>query len=151
MNSRRPASDPLGVDRGKIHQLIGNAALRFYDASLNVPRGKYTPCHNRVSLVVGQRYTWFVSRFPQLLPQRQGVISRPKGATYYFEASYGLSPEFAEFVANHPAQIDRASATGRVLLERKIVHVPDVLADPEYTYAARGDDWRGHSLTGKLS
>ena len=39
----------------------------------------------------------------------QGVISRPKGATYYFEASYGLSPELAEFVANHPAQIDRAS------------------------------------------
>ena len=68
----------------------------------------------------------------------QGVISRPKGATYYFEASYGLSPEFAEFVANHPAQIDRASATGRVLIERKIVHIPDVLADPEYTYAARG-------------
>jgi GAF domain-containing protein len=68
----------------------------------------------------------------------QGVISRPKGETYYFEASYALSPEFAEFVANHPAQIDRSSATGRVLLERKIVHIPDVLTDPEYTYGERG-------------
>jgi hypothetical protein len=36
------------------------------------------------------------------------VIGRPKGATYYFEASYRFSPEFAEFIANHPAQIDRA-------------------------------------------
>jgi two-component system NtrC family sensor kinase len=62
------------------------------------------------------------------------VIGRPKGATYYFEASYGFSPEFAEFVANHPAQIDRGTVSGRVLLERKIFHVPDVLADPEYTY-----------------
>src|SRR5262249_48802505 len=33
----------------------------------------------------------------------QGVIGRPRGGTYYFEASYGVSPEFAEFVANHPA------------------------------------------------
>ena len=74
----------------------------------------------------------------RLCEAEQAVISRPKGATYYFEVSYGLSPEFAEFVASHPAQIDRSSATGRVLLERKIVHIPDVLTDSEYTYAARG-------------
>ena len=74
----------------------------------------------------------------RLCEAEQAVISRPKGATYYFEASYGLSPEYAEFVASHPAQIDRSSATGRVLLERKIVHIPDVLTDSEYTYATRG-------------
>jgi K+-sensing histidine kinase KdpD len=74
----------------------------------------------------------------RLCEAEQAVLSRPKGATYYFEASYGLSPELAEFVASHPAQIDRSSATGRVLLERKIVHIPDVLTDSEYTYAARG-------------
>jgi signal transduction histidine kinase len=64
------------------------------------------------------------------------VIGRPKGTTYYFEASYGFSSEFAEFVASHPAGIDRGTVSGRVLLERKIFHVPDVLADPEYTYGA---------------
>jgi len=32
--------DAPGVDRGKIHEMIGNAALKFYDASLNVPRVK---------------------------------------------------------------------------------------------------------------
>src|SRR5262249_26003750 len=61
-------------------------------------------------------------------------IGRPRGETYYFEASYGLSREYAEFVASHPAGIDRGTVSGRVLLERKIVHVPDVLVDPEYTY-----------------
>jgi predicted dienelactone hydrolase len=32
--------DAPGVDRHKIHEVIGNAAVTFYDASLNVPRGK---------------------------------------------------------------------------------------------------------------
>jgi signal transduction histidine kinase len=62
------------------------------------------------------------------------VIGRPKGETYYFEARYGLSRGYAEYSASHPAGIDRTTVSGRVLLERKIVHVPDVLADPEYTY-----------------
>jgi GAF domain-containing protein len=62
------------------------------------------------------------------------VIGRPRGTTFYFEATYGFSPDLTEFVANHPAQIDRGTVSGRALLERKIFHVPDVLADPEYTY-----------------
>jgi signal transduction histidine kinase len=79
----------------------------------------------------------------------QAVIGRPKGATYYFEASYGLSPELAEFVGTHPSRIDGSSVSGRVLFERKIVHVPDVLADPEYTYAHQlGDRRRFRTVLG---
>jgi two-component system, sensor histidine kinase LadS len=79
----------------------------------------------------------------------QAVIGRPKGATYYFEASYGLSPELAEFVATHPSRIDGSSVSGRVLFERRIVHVPDVLADPEYAYAHQlGDRRRFRTLLG---
>jgi GAF domain-containing protein len=62
------------------------------------------------------------------------VLGRPKGATYYFEASYGVSHEFAEFVASHPAGIDRGTVFGRAVLDRKIFHIHDVLADPEYSY-----------------
>jgi signal transduction histidine kinase len=64
------------------------------------------------------------------------VLGQPKGATHHFEASYG-SREFAEFVASHPAGIDRGTVSGRVLLERKIVHVADILADPEYAYGGQ--------------
>src|SRR5262245_12302675 len=63
------------------------------------------------------------------------VIGRPKGETYYFEASYGVSREYADFMAHHPAGLDRGTVSGRVMLDRKIVHVPDVLDDPEYTYS----------------
>jgi signal transduction histidine kinase len=64
------------------------------------------------------------------------VLGRPKGATYDFEASCGVSREFAEFIASHPAQIGRGTIAGRALLEHKIFHIPDVLADPEYAYGA---------------
>ncbi|MFZ1097162.1 MAG: GAF domain-containing protein, partial [Xanthobacteraceae bacterium] len=64
------------------------------------------------------------------------MIGRPKGETYYFEATYGISRQLAEFLAHNPARIDRGSVSGRVLVERAIVHVPDVLADPKYTYGA---------------
>ena len=67
-------------------------------------------------------------------------IGRPKGGIYDFEASYGLTPKSAEFLANHPTPIDRSTISERVLLEHKIVHVSDVLADPEYTY------WGGQNL-----
>ena len=65
------------------------------------------------------------------------TIGRPKGETFHFEATYGFSREDAEVVASHPAGIDRGTVSGRVLLERKIVHVLDVLADPEYTLRPR--------------
>ncbi|MBV9530750.1 MAG: GAF domain-containing protein [Bradyrhizobium sp.] len=64
------------------------------------------------------------------------TIGRPKGEAFHFEATYGYSEEWAEFHVSHPAGIDSGTVSGRVLLEGKIVHVLDVLADPEYTYAA---------------
>jgi two-component system, NtrC family, sensor kinase len=62
------------------------------------------------------------------------VISRPKDERLQHEASYGYSREYAEFLASHPPEIDRGGVSGRTLLERKIIHVLDALADPEYKY-----------------
>ena len=62
------------------------------------------------------------------------VLARPKDGHYHFEATFGFSPEYKEFVASHPAAIDRGTATGRTLVEGTITHIPDVLTDTEYTY-----------------
>ena len=64
------------------------------------------------------------------------VLARPKVTTYDFEATYGDTPEFASFLRAHPAEIGRGTIVGRALLERKIIHVHDVLTDPEYNYTA---------------
>ena len=65
------------------------------------------------------------------------TIGRPKGEAFSFEASYGYSRQYAEFLAGYATGIDRGTVSGRVLIERKIVHVPDVLADPEITLPLR--------------
>jgi signal transduction histidine kinase len=62
------------------------------------------------------------------------VLARPKDGYYHFEATFGFSPEYKEFVATHPAAIDRGTGTGRTLVEGTITHIPDVLTDTEYTY-----------------
>jgi class 3 adenylate cyclase len=43
-------------------------------------------------------------------------------------------PEGAEYDREHPHPLDRTTAAGRAALERRPVQIPDVLADPEYTY-----------------
>jgi two-component system, NtrC family, sensor kinase len=59
-------------------------------------------------------------------------ILRPRDAGYHVAASHGFSPEYIE---SHKTLTPpgRGSVTGRVLLERKPVQIPDVLADPEYS------------------
>jgi signal transduction histidine kinase len=62
------------------------------------------------------------------------ALARPKGSIYRYEATFGHAREHEEFLSAHPAGIDRGTAVGRTLLEGKITHIKDVLADPEYTY-----------------
>src|SRR5262249_38244948 len=62
------------------------------------------------------------------------ALARPKGSIYGYEATFGHSREHEAFLSAHPAGIDRGTAVGRTLVEGKIVHITDVLADPEYTY-----------------
>ena len=59
-------------------------------------------------------------------------ILRPRDAGYYVAASHGFSREYIESHKTLTFAPGRGSLTGRVLLERKPVQIPDVLADPEY-------------------
>jgi GAF domain-containing protein len=43
-------------------------------------------------------------------------------------------PEGAQYDLEHPHPVDRTTAAGRAAIERKPIQIPDVLADPEYTY-----------------
>ena len=63
------------------------------------------------------------------------TITRQKGGLFYRAEAYGFSPQFIEFVRDVPVIPERGSITARALLEGKVIHVADVLADPDYTFA----------------
>src|SRR5262249_32223606 len=66
------------------------------------------------------------------------ALARPEGNLCNYEATFGFSREFEEYAATHPAAINRGTAVGRTLVEGKIVHIPDVLDDSDYTYVTDG-------------
>jgi len=50
-------------------------------------------------------------------------------------AAWGFSEEAKQLGLTRPLSPGRDTMTGRVILERQAVHVPDVLQDPEYTFS----------------
>jgi GAF domain-containing protein len=62
-----------------------------------------------------------------------GITRQIDGKLFHAE-TYGHSPEFAKFLQNLPVKPERGSATGRALLEGKVIHIPDVQTDPEYKW-----------------
>jgi GAF domain-containing protein len=65
----------------------------------------------------------------------KATIARQQGGVFFRMEAYGVSPEFIEYARTVPVEPERGSAIGRALLERKVVHIPDVQADPEYNWA----------------
>src|SRR6516225_8365684 len=63
------------------------------------------------------------------------TITRQKDGVLFFAEAYGYSSEFIEYVKAMPVERGRGTATGRALLEGRVIHIADVLADPEYTWA----------------
>jgi PAS domain S-box-containing protein len=64
----------------------------------------------------------------------QATMFRRRDDKYHLVAAHGLSAEAKKFMITHPFAPDRGTTSGRVVLERRAVHIPDVLQDSEYTY-----------------
>ena len=61
------------------------------------------------------------------------AIHQPKGDSYPYVASFGLSREFDEYMRERPIVPGRGSVLGRAVIERRAIHVHDIEVDPEYT------------------
>jgi len=72
------------------------------------------------------------------------TVIREKDGLFYTAEAYGYSREFLDYIRNTPIKTERGSASGRALVEGRVVHIPDVKADPEYTFieAPRLGDFR---------
>ena len=56
------------------------------------------------------------------------------GEVYRLAAHNGFSPEYQEFVKQHPIAPGRSTLVARTALTAATVHLPDALSDPEYTW-----------------
>ena len=64
----------------------------------------------------------------------KATITRQKDGAFYSAETYGFSPEYMDYIREIPIVPERGLASGRALLEGRLVHIPDVKADPEYTF-----------------
>jgi GAF domain-containing protein len=62
------------------------------------------------------------------------LIFRREGEFHHLAASHGFSKEFQQLMKDNPIAPGRGTLIGRTALEGHTVHIPDVLADPEYTW-----------------
>jgi len=62
------------------------------------------------------------------------IITREKNGIFYRAEAFGFPREFMDHVRDTPIKPERGSGVGRALLEGRLIHIPDVKADPEYTF-----------------
>src|SRR5262245_21109075 len=65
----------------------------------------------------------------------QAAINRYDGSAVMAPlAFWGFSPEYIAYVRDHPITMGRGSTSGRAIVERRTVHIPDVMADAEFEF-----------------
>ncbi|MGA8695658.1 MAG: GAF domain-containing protein, partial [Xanthobacteraceae bacterium] len=68
----------------------------------------------------------------RLCEAQDGVIFVPDGDIFRAAARFGFTPEHHKLIESNPVRIDRGTVSGRAAIEGRVVHVADVLTDPEF-------------------
>ena len=68
----------------------------------------------------------------RLCEAEMATVTRQEGTAYYYATTYGFPNEISEYLKSVPHEPGRGSVIGRTVLEGKTIHIPDVMADPEY-------------------
>ncbi len=77
-----------------------------------------------------------IDRAVHLCHADHGNIARRDGDVYRVAAFTSFTPDYEHLVRELVYAPERGSAIGRTVLERRVVHIVDVLDDPEYSLTA---------------
>ncbi|MGH7118784.1 MAG: GAF domain-containing protein [Acetobacteraceae bacterium] len=61
------------------------------------------------------------------------AISMREGDGYRYVSTYSVEEEFYSYLRQQILPADRGTIAGRTALEGRVVHIPDIAADPDYT------------------
>jgi signal transduction histidine kinase len=67
--------------------------------------------------------------------QMAAIVRQKDAGSYYYATSYGISADSNNYFKSVAIKAGRGTVVGRALLDGRTVQVPDVLADPEYTWS----------------
>jgi len=84
----------------------------------------------------------------RLCQAEMATIMRGEGEVYRAATAFGYSPDFKKLIETTEFAPERGSITGRVALDRRIVHVPDAASDPEYTWPEGQDIGKFRTMLG---
>ena len=76
------------------------------------------------------------------------MIHRLEHGRFRTVAANKVEADYVKWLAQNPPPADRGSISGRAVIERATIHVPDVLADPEYTRSESQKRGQHRSLLG---
>jgi GAF domain-containing protein len=70
----------------------------------------------------------------RLCGANSGVLARLQDDLFHVAGAYNVPEGYLEVLERHPVRVDRSTTIGRVGVERRVVHIHDVEADPEYDF-----------------
>src|SRR5262245_45214833 len=127
---------------GDTHQQIGRADVDLEQELAEAHRREAATAEvlkaiNRSTFNLQDVLDSLVKSAVQLTGTETALIFRQDGELYRAAAIYDPDPKRSEAAKQNPVPKGHQSATGRAVLERRVVHIQDVLDDPEYTWVDR--------------
>ena len=71
----------------------------------------------------------------RLCDAHYAMIFRGEGDTFKLAANHGFAGEYREWMQRQVIERRRGTLVGRTVLDRKMVHIPDAVIDPDYTWS----------------
>jgi GAF domain-containing protein len=84
----------------------------------------------------------------RLCESEYACFFRLQDSKYHLAGSNNAKADYIKYLSEHPISIDRGTVVGRAAVERRTVHIPDCLADPEYTAHENARIGKHRSLLG---